>query len=114
MGYAGFNHIYLNNADTDIIQISLCLRHTGASQLKEIYLDGEQAARAQRLVSVASMRSMYDVIRDQATRLEVIKLFNLVIDDIGLIGVVETCRTISTMREIELVYIIVFWQACLF
>ena len=90
-------YIYLTNPDADIAQISLGLRHTGAS-LTEIYLDGEDAA--QRVVSDASMRSLCDVIRDHSTRLEWIGLNNMMIDEESLVRLVETCRNINTMKRI--------------
>ena len=95
MGYP--YRIYLANPDADIAQISLGLRHTGAS-LTYIRLDGYDAA--QRVVSDASMRSLCDVIRDRATRLELIGLRNLTIDDESLVRLIETCRAITTMRII--------------
>ena len=90
------NYIYLTNPDADIAQISLGLRHAGAS-LTEIRLDGEDAA--QRVVSGASIRSLCDVIKD-STRLEIIWLDNMIIDEESLVGLVETCRHISSVRNI--------------
>ena len=97
MGSLG-NDIYLANPDADIAQISLGLRHTGAS-LTYIHLDGEDAA--QRVVSDASMRSLCDVIRDRATRLERISLWRLTINDESLVRLIEICRAITTMRDIR-------------
>ena len=101
MGYwegSNYNDIYLTTPDADIAQISLGLRHTGAS-LTEILLDGSNAA--QRVVSDTSMRSLCDVIRDHSTRLEKIVLYNMMIDEESLVRLVETCRNINTMRDIE-------------
>ena len=98
MGFLGYNHIFLTTPDADIAQISLGLRDTGAS-LTEISLDGRDAT--QRVVSGASMRSLCDVIRDHSTRLEVIRLDYMTIDDESLVRLVDTCRAITTMRYIE-------------
>ena len=101
MGYwegSTYNDIYLTTPDADIAQISLGLRHTGAS-LTEIRLSGEDAA--QRVVSDASMRSLCDVIRDHSTRLELIWLWYMMIDEESLVRLVETCRNINTMRNIQ-------------
>ena len=99
MGYP--YRIYITNPDADIAQISLGLRHTGAS-LTHICLDGEDAA--QRVVSDASMRSLCDVIRDHSTRLERIWLWYMMVDEESLVRLVETCRNINTMRVIRWVW----------
>ena len=101
MGYCERDYMHklilLTNPDADITQISLGLRHTGAS-LTDIVLDGADAV--QRVVSDASMRSLCDVIRDHSTRLEEIRLYDMIIDYESLVRLVETCRNINTMRGI--------------
>ena len=92
------NPCYLSKCDADIAQISLALRNSGGS-LTHIYLDGQHAF--QQLVSNESMKKLCDVIRDQTARLQEIKLWNMGIKAEVLVGLVEICRTVKTMRDIK-------------
>ena len=92
------DYIFLANPDADIAAISLGLRHVGRA-LTHIELSG--CHNAQRVVSDASMGSLCDVIRDRTSILEVIRLRSLIINEGTLVTLVETCRGIMTMSEIE-------------
>lgn len=93
----GYSGLYVGNPDVDIRYVSLGLRLSGAS-LTEISLNGQDAG--QRKVSNASMRTFSDVIRTHCTRLEVIGLYRMTINEESLVELVDTCRAISTIKHL--------------
>ena len=96
MGH-GLHLIYLADADKDIAQISLGLRHLGAS-LTHIELDGRFAS--ERKVSDCNFKCLCEVIIEKVTKLEMIWFANLTMDEQSLIDLIKTCRAITTMKEI--------------
>ena len=99
VGYPG-NPIFLTRPDEDIANIADGLQQSKSS-LTAINLDGEYAK--QRVVSDTSMRSLCEVIRDHSATLENFWLWRVAINEAILVTVVETCRAITTLKNIECV-----------
>ena len=88
----------LDDPDADILQISLGLRHTGAS-LTHIHLQYQSSTRWCK-VSDRVMESLCEAIRDRAPCLEEIVLEKMWLSFKYAMKFIETFRAITTMREI--------------
>ena len=91
--------LYLDNPDSDIVEISQGIRHSRVS-LTEIRLEPTRWA-LYGVLSRASMMFLCKAIADGATRLELIWLYDMTIDEDSLLRLVETCRAIVTMAFIR-------------
>ena len=98
--------LHLASPDADIANIARGI-HRAGDFIQNIELSGvfpdiglNGALDAQPVVSDESVASLCDAIRHRATRLEMIQLEYMTINEKRLVTLIDTCRAVGTMRKI--------------